>query len=175
LRHEVRGATTNISREVSETRSELNSKIEQLAGQSREYLRSQPLAVSDAKADELRKGVSITGEEVELFLRDPNPDLRIIAYIQLQAKPDLSRLSDLANCFFLEGFLASTQKETRPLWQLLVAVEFLYRSSTKVNDAAKHKAGMAMRHMLEWIEADATIDPGGECKDRLRRLIPNFQ
>ncbi len=68
-----------------------------------------------------------TNEEVDLFLTSPDPNLRIIAYMQLQTRPDPSRLSGLADCFFLEGFLASREKETRPLWQLLVAIGQVYQ------------------------------------------------
>jgi hypothetical protein len=175
FKHEVRGATRKLSREVSETRDELSSKFEQLVNQSREYLRPQSLEFSDAKAGEIRKEVDISAEEVNLFLASPNPDLRIIAYIQLQARPEPDRLQDLADCFFLEGFLASKQKETRPLWQLLVAVQSLSEDITKLDDAAKSKTAMAMHHFLEWLEADTSVDRGGQCKTRLRLLIPHFQ
>lgn len=174
FKHEVRGATNQLSQEVSNTRDELNSKFDQLVRRSQEYLRPQPLEVSDAKADQLRKEIDITDEETSLYLASPNPNERILAYIQLQKWPDSSRLSNLADCFYLEDFLASTQKETRPLWQLLVAVDFLYRMSTET-ETDKRKILMAMRHCLEWLEADASADPDGQCKARLRQLIERSQ
>jgi hypothetical protein len=174
FKHEVRGATTKLSQEVSQARDELNSKLDELATRSREYLQpQQPLEISDAKAEQLRKEIDITDEEVNLYLGSPNPDERILAYFQLQKRPDPSRLSSLSECFFLEGFLASRQKETRPLWQLLVAVGILYPMSTEAD--AKREILMAMRHSLEWLEANKSIDRGGQCKTRLRLLIERFQ
>jgi hypothetical protein len=176
FKHEVRGATMELSREVSKTRDEVNSKIEELASRSRDYLQPQPLQLSDAKADQLRREVNITDEEVAVYLASPSPYERIIAYFQLQMRLDKARLSSLADCFFLEGFLASTQKETRPLWQLLVAIgNPFYPISTEIDEVAKRKVLMAMRHCLEWLELDGSVDKGGQCKNRLRQLIERFQ
>jgi hypothetical protein len=174
LKHEFRGTTDKIAHEVSKTRDELNSKLEQLARQSREYLLPQSLELADAKASEIRDKVNIGPEEVELLLASTDPNQRIIAYFQIQNRPEPRHLESLAECFFIEGFLATKQKETRPLWQLLVAVHSVSRDLGDLNFVAKHKVHIGMHYILDWLEADPSVDRGGQCKARLRLLIPIF-
>lgn len=174
LKQEVLGATDQISRDVSNTREEINARIEQLAGQSREYLLAQPLAISDQKANEMRRTINISPEEVTRFLASPDPGFRVPAYIQLQVRPDSAFLRNLTDCFFLEGFLADTKGETRPLWQLLVAVKSC-AGQAQLNNDDKRRLLMAMRHFLEYLDGETTLDRGGQCKKRLHLLIQELR
>jgi uncharacterized protein YjbI with pentapeptide repeats len=137
---------------------------------SREYLKPQPLALSDQRAEEIRQTIDLSAEDVEAGLTSADPEMRVPAYIQLQVRPDARYLAQLNNCFWLESYLANSQKETRPLWQLVVAVQFCSRSG--LNDRSlKRRFTSTMRICLAYLEADETVDPDGQCEKRLRQVI----
>jgi tetratricopeptide (TPR) repeat protein len=141
---------------------------------SREYLRPQPLALSDQRAEEMRRTINLSAEDVEAGLASIDPNMRVPAYIQLQVRPDSRYFAQLINCFWLESYLASSQKETRPLWQLIVAVQSCYRNGLN-DESLKRRLIFTMRISLTYLEADDTIDTGGECKKRLRQVLGRIE
>lgn len=141
---------------------------------SREYLMPQPLALSDQRAEEIRRTISLSTEDVEAGLASFDPNMRVPAYIQLQARPDSRYIAQLINCFWLESYLASSQKETRPLWQLIVAVQLCSRNGLN-DESLKRRLIFTMRSCLAYLEADETVDIGGECKERLREVLGRIE
>ena len=161
LRDEVRRSSkrirqdiANVSKDVDKVSKDVDNRLIELMNRSKDYLTPQSLDISDQKAAEIRRTINLSAEEIETGLSSFDPNLRVPAYIQLQTRPDPKYIAQLSDCFWLESYLTSTQKETRPLWQLLVAVEYCYQNLS--NEPSKKRLILSMRHCLEYLESDDT-------------------
>jgi hypothetical protein len=172
FRDEIRRSRKILQQDIAKASKNVDNRLAELMNRSKEYLTPQSLDISDQKAAEIRSTINLSAEEVETGLSSFDPNLRVPAYIQLQTRPDPKYVAQLSNCFWLESYLTSTQKETRPLWQLLVAVERCYQKLS--DDSLKKHLILSMRHCLEYLDSNATVDRGGQCKERLRLLLADL-
>jgi hypothetical protein len=109
--------------EIEAVRDSLEEKLADFSRVSADYLRPQPLEISDAKIEELRNDPpTLSKSDLSTALATLNPNLRIPAYIQLQCFPDYGFADEVANCFLIEQFEAATHKETRGLLRRTVIV-----------------------------------------------------
>mgnify|MGYP006285897707 FL=1 len=171
LKNEVTETKQTVTQEVAAVREDyrqLSDHLTRAVEKASTYLKPQPLLISDHLAAEMRNTVNLTSVEVEQGLSSIDPNMRVPAYIELQVRP-ISQLSDqLIDCFLLEQWLARKQKETRPLWQLLVAVEKLITSS-QVFDS--DRVLFALNQTLHFLQSDDSIDPGKQCEKRIRHML----
>ena len=69
-----------------------------------------------------------------------------------------------------EHAYAEEKLQTRPLWQLLVCFSaLLNRSDTVASD--KELLRKALADSLRFLEKNTQLDPGGQCKHRIRQLL----
>jgi len=173
VKDELRKSNKQVRQEISNVSRNVDDRLAELINQTKDYLMPQSLAISNQKADEMRRTINLSAEEVVAGLSSFNPDLRVPAYIQLQVRPDPQYIAQLSSCFWLESYLASSRKETRPLFQLLLAVR---DCSSHLNDESlKKRLGLSMRHCLEYLDSDTTVDQGGQCKQHLRQLLADLR
>jgi hypothetical protein len=174
LRNEVVETKQEVRREFSEVREgyrNLSDRLAQLAERSADYLKPQPLQLSDEKAEQMRRTINLPDEEIELGLHSLDPNLRIPAYIELQVRPRKRFFHQILDSFWLEQLLARRQKETRPLWQLLVAVGSLLREFPDLSETDKGRARLMLQHTVEFLKSDDTVDPGKQCERRTELLL----
>lgn len=108
------------------------------------------------------------------FLRSGNAAYRVVGYLAAQA---LVKISDntadwtieLTSGLARERREASERNETRPLWQLLVALDFAV--STELPRYERDFARNALNDMLSFLRANSHIDPGSECERRLQEVL----
>jgi len=165
---------SKVDDRLAEVGSKVDDRLAELINRSRDYLTPQPLSASDQKAEEMRKTINLSAQEVEAGLASFDPNLRVPTYIQLQVRPDSEHFTQLSGCFFLESYLASFQKETRPLWQLIVAVQACLGNGLN-DELARNRLMLAMRNCLAYLESDDTVDTGGHCKKRLRAVLADLE
>jgi hypothetical protein len=167
--------------DVKEMSNDINARLQELTERARDYLRPQPLSISDEKAEEMREAmrrgsVRLTPAEIEAALASLDSNQRVPAYIQLQVnclagrEPEPNYIAQLSNCFWLESFVACTLHETRPLWQLIVALQVCYAVLLD-DESLESRVRLNMKHCFEYLRSDRTVDPGGECKERLVELL----
>lgn len=178
LKNEVVETKQEVRREVFEVREnyrQLSEKLSRMAERSQTYRNPQPLNIADNIAQEMRRSINLSDEDIEAGLNSLDPNIRIPAYIQLQVEPRPPFLSKLLDCLWIEQFYARRKKETRPLWQLLVAIE-KYKNQLDAAAAIqeRERTRMMLEQTLVFLRSDGSIDLGGECKERLRLLIENM-
>lgn len=173
LRIELAKVKQEVGKEVSEVRDrydELSERLAKLAEQSSSYLKEQPLYDSDLEAAKIRANVSLSDAEIDMALASIDPNLRLQAYFQLQVRPRPRFFDGLIDCYWLEQLLARRLKETRPMWQLLVATEVMLRLP-EVLETEKQRAERLLRQTLDFLQGDASVDTGGECKRRIELIL----
>lgn len=139
-----------------------------------EYLQPQPLDLSDAIAEAVRRsfdrsGVKIDRKHLLPYLRSESAAHRVTGYIAYQVSPQRNMALDFVAALRREKVEAASRRETRPLWQLLVCIDRLIRLHVDPNDVQVIRS--ALRRYLEWMRGDPSIDPGGECKQRIEMLL----
>ena len=142
--------------------------------QAEEYLRPQPLETADQIARIVRRSFELargkpTDSSVIPYLRNEKPTFRVVGYLAFQIHPLHSLLPDLVNCLTRERRLASEQKETRPLWQLLMC--FTELLSKELDSKSRGLIQDALRLHQDFLHSDPSVDPGGECKSRIEMLL----
>jgi hypothetical protein len=179
LRNEVRETKHDVRREVSEVRQgyeALNAQLNELLARSRDYLRPQPLRVSDEKIqqmrDDMHRSSPLSEKDVLEGLNNPDASVRVATYLELQVRPTANVASTLIDCFWWEQLEARKSGDTRPLWQLLVAVErCILLSDEPIMQVDFRRLELLMHHCLQFLEATDSVDRGGECKERLKILL----
>ena len=153
---------------TSEVRKDVNKRLEEIAVQARDYLGTRPLGLADQKIEQMRSTINLADEEVLRGLKTLDAELRVPAYVQLQAHPNRSYLTLLAACYWIEQLYASQTLDTRPLWQLLVATQF--SCGLEVEAEVPPVLVMSMRHCLEFLQLSDDLDRGGQCEARLASI-----
>ena len=179
LRDEVRETKEDVRREVSEVRQGyevLNAQLNELLTRSRDYLQRQPLSVSDEKIqqmrDDMRHSAPLSEKDLLQGLNNPDASVRVAAYLELQVRPNANVASNLIDCFWWEQLEARKSSDTRPLWQLLVAVErCLLLSDEPIKQVDYRRLELLMHHCLQFLEETDSVDQEGQCKDRLQILL----
>jgi TIR domain len=145
---------------------------------AREYLRPQPLIFADTVAEAVRRSFSEASVKPTLlhvgpYLASPDPAFRVVGYLAAQVAAHGSDIRpwtlELTIGFGREQQEATSQSETRPLWQLLVAVGNLLDQNPPHPD--RDYLRNAMVDTDAFLKQHQHIDPGGECKRRLGELL----
>jgi hypothetical protein len=179
LRNEVQETKHDVRREVSEVRQgyeALDARLNEFLARSRDYLQPQPLRVGNRKIkqmlDEMLQSPPLPEKALLESLNNPDAGVRITAYVELQGRPRANVASNLIDCFCWEHLEARKTGDTRPLWQLLVAVEkSILLSNEPIAQVDFRRLELLMRHCLQFLEATDWVDRGGECKKRLQELL----
>ena len=100
-----------------------------------DYLRPQPLDLSDSIAEAVRSSFrdsELKPERQHLFpyIRNSRTAYRVVGYFAFQIEPPKGMVLDLIAALNAERTEASERKETRPLWQLLVCFTYLMQYQT---------------------------------------------
>lgn len=177
LEQAVDRAKEVVSKEVEgvqESYQQLSAKLGELARASEEYLAPQDLWKSEEVVSRMRSGISnspLTREEIENGLASFNPMLRIPAYLELAARPNTDFVDQLIDCYWLEQWLARRRKETRPLWQLLVCSQLLFR---QVSEPQRQRAILTLQQLIESLVSDDSIDPEKQCEKRANEILASL-
>jgi hypothetical protein len=139
-----------------------------------EFLKPQPLDLSDLIAETVRtsfRNSNVDPERKHLlpYIRSPKAAYRVVGYFAFQINPPEEMVLDLVSALSTERIEASERKETRPLWQLLVCFTHLLQHQTPPTERELIKK--ALKNYLDFMNTDSAIDPGGECKERIKLLI----
>jgi hypothetical protein len=139
-----------------------------------EYLQPQPLDLSDAIAEAVRRSFERSGATIERrnlipYLRSESAAHRVTGYIAYQVSPQKDMALDFVAALRRERVEAATRRETRPLWQLLMCVGTLMRLTIDRSEAEVVRT--ALREYLAWMNSEPSIDTGGECKQRITLLL----
>jgi len=169
-----------LSTQVAETRDsvkksydDLSERLAMVAKGASDYLSPQPLQVSDEKAQQLRETVHLTDEETSFGLRSLDANLRVPSYIELQVRPREKLVDELLDSCWLESFHSRRYKETRPLWQWLVAVGKAIDVGIVKNENHK-RAEILLADLLVFMRSDERIDPGHQCEERTNMLLSDL-
>ena len=174
LRNEVVETKQEVKKEVSDVREayrQMSDRLAAMAERSADYLKPQPLSVSDQKATELRETINLSDEDVEAGLWSLDPNLRIPAYIELQVRPRRRLFAVLLDAVWLEQIHARRRLETRPLWQILVAINKALLKFGELSTEETERTLLVLRHLLEFLRSDERIDPGKQCETRTQKLL----
>jgi TIR domain len=154
-------------------------RIAEAVQRAREYLLPQPLSVSEAVAESVRRSFSEAGVvpslmHVSPYLASGEAAFRVVGYLAAQVAAaqgaDIrSWALELTAAFGREQREAVEHQETRPLWQLLVAVGYLLKQSPSHPD--RDYLRDAMRDTQTFLQQHGHIDPDGECKRGLAYLL----
>ncbi|WP_422080264.1 toll/interleukin-1 receptor domain-containing protein [Ulvibacterium sp.] len=141
-----------------------------------QYLQPQPLNLSDKIAEAVRNSffnseIIPNIEIIKPYILNEKASYRVVGYLAYQIKPFSNQqiILDFLSSLKIEKQEAIKNKETRPLWQLLVCIELL---SELDNDVSILIESLSM--FLNFMEENQSIDLGGECKDRIRYLIEMY-
>ena len=141
-----------------------------------QYLaRDLPIGEHDKIADRMRAHATTMiydPESIRNAAIDTDPAHRVAAYVALQMRT-YGRLSEMFSAaLHREVAEAATRAETRPLWQLLLAIEFAVESqSIDVTSVAALTASVSSSlAVFERLAEGGSVDPGGECRARLLEL-----
>jgi hypothetical protein len=109
------------------------------------------------------------------YVKADSADRRILAYLCLQARPrgatDPFLRDEVIGAVDVETAYAEATRETRPLWQALSALAIF---ATVVNQEVAFSARTGLSPVLDRLDQRADIDPGGECKAKLRLLCHTY-
>ncbi len=140
-----------------------------------EYLAPQPLDLSNSIAQAVRNSFREAALEPKRqnllpYISSQRAQDRVVGYIAFQVKPQQGMVLDLIVALRAEHAHAVEQLQTRPLWQLLVCfAALLSRSDTVTSD--KELIRKALADSLRFLEKNTQLDPGGQCKHRIRQLL----
>jgi hypothetical protein len=139
-----------------------------------EFLKPEPLDLSDLIAETVRtsfRNSNVDPERKHLlpYIRSTKAAYRVVGYLAFQINPPQGMVLDLVSALSAERIEASERKETRPLWQLLVC--FTYLSQHRTPPTERELIRRALKNYLDFMNTDTAIDPGGECKERMKLLI----
>jgi hypothetical protein len=154
-------------------------KLEEAVMRAREYLMPQPLSASEAVVATIRRSFSLARVRPQLthvipYLASPDAAYRVVGYLAVQVANEQgldlrSWLPELMIGFSREQREALERYETRPLWQLLVAVGDVI--SQRPRDPERGYLREAMHDMQTFLQHNTQVDPGGECKKQLNYLL----
>jgi hypothetical protein len=100
--------------------------------------------------------------------RDATPSWRAVAYLAIQAKPSRAFVDTHLAALETEIQLGFNSKETRPLFRWLAAADSL---TTSFPDAFSKESVRSLEGALRRMRQRRDVDPGGECKAFLERLL----
>ena len=157
----------------------LNRQLNEAISLAHDYLLPHALSTAEAVAEVIRRTIQRSSAQLKIddvtpFLRSGNAAYRVVGYLATQA---LVKTSDNTADWTMEltaGLArerreASERNETRPLWQLLVALDLAVTSG--IPHYERDFARNALNDMLAFLLANSHIDPGGECKHRLQEVL----
>ena len=141
---------------------------------AQDYLQPQSLSTSESIVRVIRTSFKLsdlqaTLEDIRPYIRHDNASYRVVGYLAFQMAPTAEAIPDLITSLFRERRIASQQKETRPLWQLLVCFTKLLKFP--LDKRSKEAIQDSLRVFQDFMQSDAAIDPGGQCKKRIDLLI----
>lgn len=140
---------------------------------SEDYLKPHSLVASDILADEIRNAFRKTGYSPDLellkpYLESDSPEERTVGYISYQTGPSMMIGDLLYSSLDKELKFAETASETRPMWQLLIAIALF----ATVTDAEEIQfLDFDLGPALSLLESLTSVDVGGQCKMKLRGLM----
>ena len=168
--NQIATSGAQVREDIEAVRESLEDRLAEFSRVSADYLRPQPLEISDAKIQQMREDPpTLSKNDLRTALASLNPNLRIPAYVQLASFPDHGFIEAVANCFLLEQFEAATHKETRPLWQLLLVAHAFMGGG--VFDSATSLLRERMLECLAFLKSTDDVDVEGQCEARLTRLL----
>ena len=172
------GLSTPVTPAVQPSKS-LNRQLNEAISLAHDYLLPHALSTAEAVAEVIRRTIQRSSAQLKIddvtpFLRSGNAAYRVVGYLATQA---LVKTSDNTADWTMEltaGLArerreASERNETRPLWQLLVALDLAVTSG--IPHYERDFARNALNDMLAFLLANSHIDPGGECKHRLQEVL----
>jgi hypothetical protein len=171
LRNEVVETKHEVRKEVSGVREQyrhLSERLAKVVQKSEDYLKPQSLEISDEKARALRESINLSDQEVDLGLESLDPNLRVPAYIEMQVRARPQFVAKLIDSYWLEQLHARRYKQTRPMWQLLLATDF---QTPDMSPTERQRARLLLTHTLEFFRSDSSIDPGNQCKIRIEQIL----
>lgn len=138
------------------------------------YLAPVSITTAEESSEALRRTIRAAFQKnepepewLEAFLSSENMPVRVVGFMFLRLF-ELSSLSilELADCLSREVTAAEKTRETRPLWQLLLA----YAGFIERRTASERRIlARALREALARLTLNTpTVDPGGECKSQIR-------
>ena len=162
-------------------RNEVNAILEEAVIVVEDYLTPQSLVVSDSIAELVRNSFQKANlaprtDDIVSYLRKQKAAYRVVGYLAFQASAERGHLladltGELVACVGRERRQAiEPHKETRPLWQLLVCFTYLLMSRTKIV-REEYIVKEALVGLDNFLHSDTSIDPGGECKNRISYLL----
>jgi hypothetical protein len=108
------------------------------------------------------------------YLQHTKGAYRVVAYLAGQVaaqREDISSwVPELARCLAREQDEACNNRETRPLWQLLVCVGYLLKSLA-LSEAGRARLGNGLREIQKFLQANPHLDSGGQCKWKISELL----
>jgi TIR domain-containing protein len=174
------GLSTPMPRRApAQPSTSLNQQLNEAVSLAHDYLLPHALSTAEAVAEVIRRSIQRSAARLKLddvtpFLRSGNAAYRVVGYLAAQA---LVKISDNTPDWIIEltaGLArerreASERNETRPLWQLLVALDLA--ASSGIPRYERDFARNALNDMLAFLRANSHMDPGGECKHRLQQVL----
>ena len=138
-----------------------------------DYLRPQPLRKADNVAENIRcvfrsLDIEPTRKHLAPYLIDHRAAFRVVGYIAWQIYRPSDTVLDLVSCVNAEQIEAMATTETRPLWQLLVC--FTYLLGEEPQSERSELIRNRLKHLSLFLSNHDSIDPGGECQERISNL-----
>src|SRR5205085_12612487 len=115
-----------------------------------------------------KTGYSTDIELLRPFITSDSPAERTVGYIAYQTGPFMMIGDVLYSALERELLLAKTEHETRPMWQLLVAIA-LFATVTDPEEIQFLRFDLVP--ILGELSSISSADVGGQCKSKLRGLI----
>ena len=113
-------------------------------------------------------------QDAEPYLRHTIAAHRVVGYLVCQVvaeKEDVcSWAPELAGCLAREQTEALDNRETRPLWQLLVCITHVLRLPA-LSGTSRDDLRNALGDMQNFLLANPHLDPEGQCKSRIGELM----
>jgi hypothetical protein len=168
------GTSTATPTVQSEVGAALEASLADAVIYAEEYLQPQPLDLSDAIAEAVRRSFDRSGVKIDRghllpYLRSESAAHRVTGYIAYQVSPQENMALDFIAALRREKAEAVSQRETRPLWQLLVCIDRMIQLHVDPSDLQVIQC--SLREYLEWMRGDPSIDAGGECKRGIEILL----
>jgi hypothetical protein len=157
--------------EEIEFRWALDEESRELA---RSYLRNdQPLEVCERYAQMLRGragGIDVRRVQwLTPYLASTDASLRVIGYMLLEKHAERIGSAVLIDSLMrVELDHAVLTRETRPLWCLIVFCQIFFEGASQ---SERRIGARALRDALSRLRSAEELDPGGECKAFIRRLL----
>lgn len=173
IKTEMRDTKQTVQNEVRN----ISDRLDHLQRVSQGFL--QPASLPEAfkfihNIKEFLISKPLTKDDIDKGLSSIDPNARVPAYIELQIRPQESRLEWLLDCLYLEQFLSRRLAETRPMWQLLETMHRLVEACSNLASDRRSDAKRVLEQALQFLETHPKLDPDGECKISLRNLIGKF-